>query len=339
MAFVTGGTGLVGARLIFDLVEKGESVVALKRKQTPVSKFEFLVSFYGSSLEKINEKVTWVDGDINDYDSLLAVIPENSSVFHCAAEVSFHPGNAKKILQSNVEGTTNVVNACLVKNVAKLCHVSSIGALGGKINGPIINEDTPWSPPGKSSYSLSKYYSELEVWRGTAEGLNAVIVNPAVILGPGDWQKGSPSLFHLAAKGQPFYTLGSTGYVDVRDVTRAMIYLMDSHIQSARFVLCAETLTYKELFTKIAHSLQVPPPRIYANRFLTSLAWRAEWVTSKLLDKEPKMTRQTHRVSHIMDVFNGNKITENNTFAYTPIEETLFFIAQLYQTSNQSVNF
>lgn len=336
MVFVTGGTGLLGATLIIDLLKKGETVIALKRTGTPVSKFEAFGNFYPFPPELTNN-LSWVDGSVTDYDFLTSAIPENCCVYHCAAEVSFNPADKDRLYVSNVEGTANVVNACIDKNVKKLCHVSSIGALGGKINGKSINEETPWSAIGKSDYSTTKYFSEMEVWRGIAEGLSAVIVNPAVILGPGNWDRGSPSLFKLAAKGQPFYTLGSTGYVDVRDVSKAMILLMDSDIDSERFILCSGSLSYKSFFTKIAESLHVNPPKIYANYLLTSVAWRLYWIVSKFSGKKPQMTRQTHRVSHIKDSFNGSKITERLPFSYIPLDETINFIASKYQKNKLSV--
>jgi len=335
MVFVTGGTGLVGVRLIFDLVTSGEKVFALLRAKTPKSKFRDILSFYTKDIKTIEDKIVWVEGDLNDIESLIEIIPEGSKVFHCAAKVSFNPKKKQSIIDTNVKGTANLVNACLVNSVEKLCHVSSIGALGGKSNGQAIDENTPWLSVGKSAYSISKYYSELEVWRGIAEGLNAVIVNPAVILGPGDWHSGSPQLFSMVAKGLKYFTLGSTSYIDVRDVSKALILLMNSDVQEERFLLASETRTYKDLFTSIAQSINVTAPKKYATPFITNLAYRLEKVRSVILNSEPKMTKQTHTIAHTKDNYVGNKIHEKLGFSYTPISKTISYIGDCYLQTNK----
>jgi nucleoside-diphosphate-sugar epimerase len=334
MVFVTGGTGLVGARLIYDLDKKGEQIIALKRQETPVAKFVQMVAYYTNTPNELANRVTWVHGDILDYESLLMQIPPGAKVYHCAAYVSFNKADQAKILESNIEGTANLINACLQKGIQKFCHVSSIAAIGGTVNGKIIDETTPWSASGKSNYSLSKYYAEMEVWRGIAEGLHAVIVNPAVILGPGIWSQGSPSFFPLIANGLKFYTKGSTSYVDVRDVTRAMIFLMEGQQEAEKFLLGSETLSYQNFFTQIANSLQVKAPTIYANRYVTGIVWRVLALFSFFSGRMPKITRQTHRISHILDAYSGKKFSENSGFVYTPIQDTIAFIAKHFNARN-----
>lgn len=330
MIFVTGGTGLVGARLIFDLINEGKDVTALIRPETLSSKFSSLISFYTNNAKAIEDKVTWVEGDLSDIGRLIEIIPKNSKVYHCAAEVSFNPKEDKKIINTNVDGTANLINACLINNIIKLCHVSSIGALGSKTNGEQISENTPWSADGKSAYSLSKYYSELEVWRGMVEGLSAVIVNPAVILGPGNWEHGSPQLFSMIWKKPKYYTKGTTGYVDVKDVTKAMIMLMNSDIQEERFVVSSETLSIKELFEKIAISIKVKAPYKYASKNITGLAYRLERFRSSILKTNPKLTKQTHKVAHSQNSYSGEKIKGKIDFSYTPITDTINFIGSCF---------
>ena len=330
MVFVTGGTGLVGSRLIIDLIDKGEKVIALKRDNASFTKFSSIVKSYNVNKTSIDENVTWVEGDLLDLECLFQLVPEGSKVYHCAAKVSFNPKMSKNIIETNVEGTANLVNVCLQKNVLKFCHVSSIGALGGKIIGQKIDEETPWSPAGKSAYSLSKHFSELEVWRGIAEGLNAVIVNPAVILGPGDWNQGSSQLFTMVSNGLKYYTSGTTSYVDVRDVTKVMILLMDSDIQHERFLLASQTLSYKELFTQIADAINGKAPYIQASKFMTFLAYMLESLRSGLFRIEPKITKQTHKIAHTCDDYSGTKICEKVGFAYTPIDQTIKFIGDCF---------
>lgn len=330
MIVVTGGTGLVGSRLIFDLISKGEQVTALIRKNTAQIKFIESIIHYTNNASEISDKVNWVEGDVTKLSDLLEIINEGDMVYHCAAKVSFNPKENSKTLDTNIEGTANVVNACLEKNAFKLCHVSSIGAIGGKGNGEVIDENTPWSATGKSAYSISKYYSELEVWRGFAEGLNGVIVNPSVILGPGKWNIGSPKLFSLVAKGLKFYTKGSTGYVDVRDVTQAIILLMESSLSNDRFLLSSENLSYQELFNQIAIATNTKPPAIYANKFMTGLAYKLARVKSFITQTEPTVTKQTHKISHTKDHFSGAKFSNSFNFEYTPISKTIAYIGDCY---------
>ncbi|MGD9993397.1 MAG: NAD-dependent epimerase/dehydratase family protein [Salinivirgaceae bacterium] len=333
MVFVTGGTGMVGVRLIFDLLTNNNKIVALIRPGTSIQKFKSQLGFYTTLTEALMERIQWVEGDVLDLESLLKHIPENAEVYHCAAFVSFRKADRKKIFETNVEGTANVVNACLQKKVKKLCHVSSIAAIGGKIKGQLVDETTPWSASGKSGYSLSKYYSEMEIWRGIAEGLSAVIVNPAVILGPGIWNEGSPSFFPLIDKGLKFFTKGSTSYVDVRDVSRAMIFLMNNETEGSRFIQAAETLSYQQFFSLIADKLNVDRPKFYANRLITGIAWRLLALASLFTRSTPQITRQTHRVSHATDSYSGALFAQKSGFEYTPINQTVDYIAKLYRQS------
>jgi nucleoside-diphosphate-sugar epimerase len=331
MVFVTGGTGLVGARLIVDLIERGEEVMALIRPGTTTPKFEQMGGFYTHQIQQISKKVQWVEGDLLDMEGLLSIMPQKAKVYHCAALVSFNPSDEKTLIETNMVGTANLVNTCLEKNVVKLCHVSSIGALGGKIIGQPIDENTPWSASGKSAYSISKYYSELEIWRGMAEGLPAVIVNPAVILGPGLWNHGSAQFFKRAYKGQLFYTLGSTSYVDVRDVTRAMILLMESPIESERFVLASQTLNYKELFVQMAEALNSKSPKYYASKQVTWATWQILWLWEKISGKASSFTKNNHRSAHVKDNYSGKKIMEFFDFEYKPVAETIQFVAEKFK--------
>lgn len=334
MIVVTGGTGLVGSHLIYELIKNGKQVTALIRPNTSRAKFTNSIKFYTNNAHEIAQKVNWVEGDLNSISDLKELINTGDRIYHCAAKVSFNPKDDLTTIETNVEGTANLVNVCLDKKVEKLCHVSSIGALGSKLNGQQINEETPWSATGKSAYSLSKYYSELEVWRGIAEGLNAVVVNPSVILGPGNWNAGSPKLFSLVAKGLKFYTKGSTGYVDVRDVVKAMILLMEAEISEERYLLSSENLSYQKLFNDIAVSINANPPLIYANSFMTLMAYKLMSLKCFLTRSEPTITKQTHKISHTKDQYSGIKISNSFNFEYTPISKTIEFIGKCYLKNN-----
>lgn len=328
--FITGGTGLVGARLIFELYHKGYSITALIRKKASINNLTKTLRKYTNNPNQIIEAINWIYGDVLDEQKLHDVIEPNVDVYHCAAMVSFNPKKTKQLVEVNVQGTANMVNACIEKKVRKFCHVSSIGALGTPVTGLVTDIDSPWSTNGKSPYSVSKHNSELEVWRGIAEGLNAVIVNPAVILGAGNWDKSSAALFSKIEKGMKYYTLGSTGYVYVTDVVTAMVKLMESDISGQRFILSTETLSFKEMFEKIARALNVKAPKKRANKFLTAFAWRFEEQRTRFSQSEPLISRYSHKTAHSISDYNGKPITETIEFNYTNIDKAVQEIAKLY---------
>ncbi|RLD62426.1 MAG: hypothetical protein DRJ01_06200, partial [Bacteroidetes bacterium] len=278
MILVTGGTGLLGSHLIFDLLKTEKQIVVLKHSENSISKINHSFSYYTDKPEEYLNRIKWVDGDVLDYYSLLDAMDDVSQIYHCAALVSFNPSDKKNLYKINVAGTANVVNAALEKNIDKLLFVSSIGALGSARNGNPIDENSEMTDStSKSDYSKSKYLAELEVFRGINEGLKAVIVNPSVILGANNWQENINDFFSTIWNGLNYYTLGRTGFVDVRDVSNAMILLMNSEIEDERFILNSENLSYQEIFNLVADSLNKNKPKFYASPFLTNIAWRFEF--------------------------------------------------------------
>ena len=231
MILVTGGTGLIGSHLLYRLLANGYKVKALCRKGSSKKDVKDLFDFYEAS--PLFFKIEWVEGDVQDYYSILNALHHVTHVYHCAAMVSFRPSDRKMMYSVNVEGTANVVDACIEKKITKLCHVSSIATLGKSHNGSLIDEECYWqSDDNHSFYSQTKYKAEMEVWRGIKEGLKAVIVNPSVVIGPGNPNKSSGELLQKVSKGMRFYTSGSTGFVPVKDVVCSMICLMNSRITS-----------------------------------------------------------------------------------------------------------
>ena len=331
MILVTGGTGLVGAHLLFDLLQKGEKVRAIKRTHSSLSQLEKIFSFYTSDPKSLLSKIEWKEAELLDYFSLEEALKGTTQVYHCAALVSFKKQDKQKMLHANIEGTRNLVNACLHQNIEKLVHVSSIAALGRAEAGESATEKTPWKDSDKDSpYSISKYQSEMEVWRGIAEGLNAVIVNPSVILGPGDWTKGSPSFFGMMAKGMKFYSQGMNGYVYVRDVTRAMMELMDSNISGERFVLNGEDLTYLEFFNMMAKSLKKPFPNIETKAWMMNLAWRGAYLKGLITGKAPELTKSTARSFMSSHCYSSKKLEEAIGFEFTAMQKAIILIGDCY---------
>ena len=252
MILLTGATGLVGSHIAFELVSKGEKIRALKRKGSSTALTEKIFRFYSNNEKALLDKIEWVEGNVLDLGSLEDAMEGITHVYHCAAIISFNPKEKEKMLQTNTEGTSNVVNAAMHAGVKKFCHISSIAALGFTIDGTSIDEDVWWqNDPINSWYAISKYNSEREVWRATEEGMDVIIINPGFIIGPGDTNKSSTEAFGVLKKGNSWFTNGVIGYVDVRDVANATKQIMESEIVNQRFILSAQNLSYREFFDKV----------------------------------------------------------------------------------------
>lgn len=320
MILVTGATGLVGSHLLLDLALKGEKLRALKRADSDLFPVVNLFSSHAGLLETIE----WVDGDVLDVFSLEKAFKEIKKVYHCAAFVSFLPQETERMLKTNIDGTANVVNLCLENKIEKLCHVSSVAAINRINEDEIIDENTQWKISNQNSnYAISKYGAEREVWRGIAEGLNAVVVNPTIIIGPGNWKTGSTVMFPQVWKGLKFYTDGTMGFVDVRDVTKAMICLMDSTISNERFIINSENLQFRKVFDWIAEGLKKPKPSVYANPFLRGAAWRTEAVKNYLFKTHPLITKETALSAGKKVQFSNEKIKRTIGIDFMPVKKSV----------------
>jgi dihydroflavonol-4-reductase len=335
MIFVTGGTGLVGSHVLYNLLQSGQRVRALKRPTSNLKMTNKTFSYYSNDPEVLLERIEWVEGDILDYSTLEDLLIGVTEIYHCAAMVSFHPNDRDSMLNNNVKGTANLINAAVYHHVKKFCHVSSIAALGKTQDGTDIDEETYWTPSRqKSGYSLSKFFSEMEVWRGIEEGIEAVIVNPSIILGPGNWDIGSPKLFQAIWKGLKYYTKGETGFVDVRDVAAAMIHLTNDKnfpaTKNQRFILNAGNMSYQTFFNKIADALQKPRPKTFASDMILQVAWRAARLASFFSGKRPSITRETVSGTNRINHYNGNKICKTTGFSYRSLDVTIRDISKMF---------
>jgi dihydroflavonol-4-reductase len=311
--FVTGGTGFLGAHLMRHLLSKGETIRAIKRSTSPMD-----------LVKDIADKIEWVEGDITDIVALEEAMEGVTHVYHCAAVVSFHPKDLQKMMKINVEGTANVVNLCLDKKIEKLVHVSSIAALGRTKERPHLDETAKWVQSKlNTNYGISKYLAEQEVWRGKEEGLNVAIVNPSIIMGLGFWDLGSAKFYTQVNDGLKFCPIGCSGFVDVHDVVRFMVLLMESNISGQRYVLNSDNLTYKAFFGKIAQSIGKKPPFIPVSRFLAETAWRVEWLKEKILGATPMVTRESALTSITSFTYANEKSKGVFGFEYLDLDETL----------------
>jgi nucleoside-diphosphate-sugar epimerase len=274
--------------------------------------------------EHLIDLVEWVEGDVLDAYSLKIAMEGVELVYHCAALISFNPRELKNMRDINVEGTANVVNACLENKVRKLCYVSSIASLGQAEKGEMIDENARWKTSKyNSGYAISKYGGEREVWRGIEEGLNAVIVNPSVIIGAGCHSRATNQMFHHIRSFLPYYTSGVNGYVDVRDVVKAMILLMESNCSGERFVLNSENLPLKEFFSKAADILGQPHPRIFLNQpFIFAFAWMGE-LLGYLSRRKPLITRENARAAVSKSYYSSGKFSSAYNYKFIPVSESL----------------
>lgn len=312
MILITGATGFLGAELIQQLTAQGEAVRALKRRS----------SIIPASI-KDNALVEWFEADINDISSLEDAFENIGRVYHCAALVSFDPRDKAKLLKTNIEGTSNIVNLCAANNV-RLLHVSSVAALGNAKKGELITEKDFWEYDAHvHSYAISKYEGEMEVWRGIAEGMDAVIVNPSVIIGAAAGFEGSGALFKLVKKGLSFYTKGATGLVDVADVAKSMIALMNSKITGERFTISAENYHYQRFFAEIAKGFGVKAPAREATSWMLGIAWRAAGFASLFTGKPAGLTSDAAKSSLHESLYSNEKIKNTIGIQFKPLKQSI----------------
>ena len=324
MILVTGGTGLVGAHLLLYLLEnKEQNIRAIYRDSKAIEKTKSLFQLYNKS--ELFHEIDWVEADVNDVPSLELVFNDVEYVYHCAACISFDPNDEDRLRKVNIEGTANIVNFCINRNVKKLCHVSSTAALGDlNHNETIITEETEWNPEvAHNDYAISKYGAEMEVWRGHQEGLQVVVVNPGVIFGPGFWNQGSGQFFTSVKKGFPFYTKGVTGYVAVTDVVSIMYKLMHSSANGERFIVISENKSYKNVISAIARRIGARNPELEAKPWLLNLAWRMDWLFSIVIRTKRNISKQSAQSLLKEDKISNEKIKKYLNYSFQTIDNYL----------------
>jgi dihydroflavonol-4-reductase len=312
---ITGGTGFLGAYIIRELVEKGYSVRAIRRNAS-------LPFFIPTA---IFDQVEWVPGDILDVESLNDAMPGVDAVIHAAAKVSFDSKDTSTLYRINTEGTANVVNMALENNIQRFVYVSSVAALGRTAYGEVVNEEKKWQANKlNTTYAISKHYAEMEVWRGMGEGLNTVVINPATILGFGDWNTSSCAIFKNVYKEFPWYTNGINGFVGVEDVAKATVLLMESQYSGERFIAVGDNWSFHQLLNTIADGFGKKRPHKEATPFIGALAWRVEKLKSLVSGQKPLLTRQSARIAQSKTHFDNSKILKAlPSYSFTPLAQTI----------------
>ncbi len=325
MIFITGATGVLGSQLIFDLSKDEVAIRALYRSDERKEKVAaFFRYFLSKEWETRWNRIEWVKGDVLETEDLLEFMKGCDSVYHCAAMVSFHRRDFNTMMHINRQGTANVVNVALEYGL-KLCHVSSTAAIG-EGTGAVISETTPWKvTPKTTGYSHSKYASEKEVWRGIEEGLDAVMVNPCVVIGAGNWSESSLTLFKTLEKGSLFYPPGSNATVDARDVTEIMIRLMNSDISAERYLCIGSNQPFETLMTEISTQLGKKPPRFEAPKWMVALGRRVLSVLHWIFGKRSEITRETSWALFSHRSYDNTKVREALNVQFRDLPEMVQF--------------
>ena len=319
---VTGGTGFLGSYIIKALVENGYTVRAIRRGNKLPAWID----------KQILDQVEWMEGDVLDVVSLDDALEGIDTVIHAAGVVSFTKKDRKKMYQVNVDGTANVVNMALEKNIRRFVHISSVAALGRTAGGGHVDEDKKWEESKVNThYAKSKYKAELEVWRGFAEGLDAVILNPSTILGYGDWNTGSCAIFKNIYHEFKWYTPGNNGFVDVEDVASVALRIMQSDISGERFIVNGDTWSFQRLMNTIADTFGKKHPSRETTPLLMSIAWRMEAAKSIFSGSRPLLTRESARVAMSQTYFENARLLEALPgFKFTPLEQSINAAAKKY---------
>ncbi len=316
---VTGASGLLGAELVSQLLQAGKNVKAVYY-QHPIA-------------SNGNENLLPIQCDLLDVIQLEEIMEDVDFVYHCAGYISYAPQNRAQLYNINYEATANVVNACLSANIKKLVHVSSVAALGKDIKNKLVDETLQWTNEANgSAYGHSKYLGELEVWRGIAEGLNAVIVSPSIILGAGDWNLGSTAIFKNVFNEFKWYTTGINGFVDVRDVVHSMVLLMQSDISNEKFIISAENRTYQDVFNSIAENFKKNKPSKLVTPFIASVVWRFEKIKCLFTKKDPLITKETAKAALDNVQYDNSKLLKFlPEFKYQSLENTISYCCNILQ--------
>ncbi len=258
MIFVTGGTGFIGAHLLMHLADKGNNVRALKRSTSSLQFFIDLLEFYNKS--SLSKQIEWVEGDIDDTQTLCELLQGCDTVYHCAGKVSFSEKEWDSLLAINRNGTANVVNAALEAGVDKFCLFSSVAALD--MSQGIKGKKTDWKVFRKEQpYGYSKYLGELEAFRGYEEGLKVLVLNPAVVMGASEKTNPLNKFLGRLERGLKYYPTGSTGFVSANELCELAISCTEKLEEKLQVTVCSKNMTFKESIGMICEAGNFTTPR------------------------------------------------------------------------------
>jgi dihydroflavonol-4-reductase len=332
MILLTGATGLLGMQVLYDLTKKGHQVRALYRSPDRIKRVKKLFKFYDAhTADDLLQKVTWFQADIEDQVALQNAFEGIEKVIHCAAFVSFKNDDFRKLININRYGTQYMVDLAVKNKVQWFCHVSSTAAIGKSdaSENLMLTEDAKWPQDAVvSGYAMSKYLAEKEVWRGIEEGLPAAIVNPSVILGPGDWNESSLTIFRTVKRGLKFYSPGANAVVDVRDVSKRMIFLMDQNRVNDRFLIVGENLPFRRLMDVIADRLGKQRPKYAVKPWLMGVAWRVASFVSFITRRPTALTKDATKAAFSTTSYSTQKMDAIYNQPYFSTEDSVDLVVR-----------
>jgi nucleoside-diphosphate-sugar epimerase len=307
---VTGITGLFGSHLAREFGQLGV-IHGLKRETSDLKLVDDLA-------------IHWHKGELSDMESLLESLREIDLVIHAAGLVSFASKDKEKLYEVNTSGTANLVNAMLASGVKKLVHVSSVAAIGRSAEQMDIDEEFIWTEsPLNTEYAVSKYWAELEAWRGEQEGLELIVINPSVLLGKASYGKSSAAIYSFVLEGNTFFPKGNVNYLDVRDAAKITRLLVEKGVWGERFILNKESLPYQTFFKEIASVFNKKAPSIPLPNWLISLGTISISILRLLgLTKSP-LNRQTAMLAQQKTRFLNSKVQHHLAYEYYSLRESL----------------
>ena len=332
MDLVTGATGILGSHVLFSLAKRGHRVRAAKRPASDISRVQELFRYYSGNSPRLFDLVEWVDLDVLDYPAIEECISGVTNVYHCAGLVSFDPADRKRLFRVNEQGTRNIVNACLHAGNVNLCHASTIGTISNSDH-PVLDESVFWKKSGsESDYALSKYGAEREVWRGIEEGLDAVIVNPGVIIAPVFWEQSSGRIFRKCFSGNPYYTTGSAAYISASDTAEAMISLTEGRHFGNRYILAEGNYDLRFILTRIQENFGRRPPLISVPKSVMYTMASLMRFFGIFTSKPPVLTKSLVNSAYNRQIYSNSKIKEVLGFSFEPVPDVLDKVCGYYRT-------
>lgn len=337
MIFVTGATGILGRVIVLELLKKGEKVRAANRPSSNIGEVKHSYQFYTEDSDALFNQIEWVDVDFDDIHDVESALKDVTEVYHCAAKVSFHPKDEKEMNHTNIKGTENLLFACENSTVKKFLHVSSIAVLDVLNEKGELDEDSDFNPKEEhSAYAISKHLSEMEVWRASAEGLNTIIINPGMIIGTGNWGKSSGDIFPTFEKNS-FTFSGGSNYVDVRDVAKIALKLMEENRFGERFILISENKKYTEIGNQIRRKLGLKDAGILSKGILNTGRWLNVffgWLIPQL-----KMATKTNiEAVTSSSIISNKKVKEVLNFEFIPVQDSIDFHLNNYINDKKLTN-
>ena len=309
---------MLGAYFAQALLAEGHQVRILHRRNGPPT-----------HLGDWAARVEWIEADLLDVTAVNQALLGCQAVVHTAGMVSFNPRHNAQMWEANVTATELLVDLAMDHPITRFVHLSSVAALGKGKPGEVLDEKSPWEESlAGSAYGRSKHYGERAVWRGIAEGLPAVILNPSVVLAPGPEVRSSLQLFHYVHRGVPFYTPGELNYVDIRDLTTLLLAALTEPWEGHRFIVSADRVSYQDFFCAVAAAMEKKAPKYQLPLWLLQSLAPLEKGRTRLLGGNPLVTPDMVASLKQPTHYNTQKSVTKGGLRYRPLEESISWVVK-----------